>query len=99
MKVKLAITLSAAGLLFAIAATHATALTLSRWKQTLESEVQTVGCVGGKRCTSYYTNKHGARVCRAWVACNSGCVSGRRCTSYYTNKHGARICRTWVACD
>ncbi len=99
MKVKLAIMLSAAGFLFAITGAEAATLTLSPGKQTMGSEARTIACVGGKRCTSYYTNKHGARVCRAWVACNSGCVSGRRCTAYYTNKHGVRVCRTWVACD
>ena len=68
MKLLLTTTLSAACLFFSIAG--AEAVTLSGGNETLavQSEAVKVGCVGGRRCSTYHVVS-GRRVCRTWVAC------------------------------
>ena len=69
MKLKFAIAFSAGVLLFSTAGAQAVTISGNGKTCTLHSGVVKIGCVGGKRCTGYYTDSHGARVCRGWVAC------------------------------
>lgn len=70
MKLKLVIALSAATLFLSIAGTYAVTVPGSDKITSVRSEAVKAGCVGGRRCRGYYTNGHGVRVCRGWVACH-----------------------------
>jgi len=69
MKLKFATALSGVTLLLSTAVAQAVTISGNDKMCTLHSGAVKIGCVGGKRCTGYYTDSHGARVCRGWVAC------------------------------
>jgi hypothetical protein len=68
MKLKFA--MAAAGLFLSIAGAQAVTLGGSDWLPAMRSEALNVAqCIGGRRCTGYYVNGRGVRVCRGYVAC------------------------------
>jgi hypothetical protein len=72
MKIKLAVALSAISLSLSIAGAQALTVSGSDKVSATRTEVVNVGtyCQGGRRCSGYYY-RHGVRVCRGWVRCNS----------------------------
>lgn len=69
MKSKLAIAFSAICLFFVITGAQAVTVSSSDMMTVIRGASAKIQCVGGRRCTGYYTDNRGVRVCRGWVAC------------------------------